>query len=223
MNEERFKREMEQLFAQAGGRNSTHIFRHYYTCRDAFIDHEVYLVKAMRNKDPDLRGDLALRQMACRDIVVVFAHLFLEATIYDYGATSLSDSYVKRHVDKLNFLSKWVVIPRLVTGKSFPTDSHAYHLLGKLTKSRNSLAHFKTRRVSDTNMTDTIRNNTQNQVGPSECFDCMSEALRELFELGPEQWLPFQWGAVRNLMNKEYRQIEEATIREVHLARDADK
>ena len=48
----------------------------------------------------------------------MFSHLFLEATIYDYGAANLSDSYMKKYVEKLNFLSQWVVIPQLVLNQA---------------------------------------------------------------------------------------------------------
>lgn len=217
MDEEELKSTMKELYAPTGGRNSSDIFQHYLTCNDAFIDYQVALIKLIRNRDPELRTELLLKQVSCRNVVVVFSHLFLEATIYDYGATNLSDSYVKKYVEKLNFLSTWVVIPRLVTGKSFPTDSRAYQLLGRLTKARNALAHFKTRRMSDASALETIHN-MDGQVGPSECFDCMSEALRELSGLGSKRWLPFQWGAVRYLVDKEYRQVEEAVTKQIQLA-----
>ena len=60
---------------------------------------------------------MIIKRFHQRDTTVVFLHLFLKAVIYDYGAINTSDSYMKKYIDKLEFLSKWVVIPKLVTGQ----------------------------------------------------------------------------------------------------------
>ena len=77
--------------------------------------------------------------------VVVFAAICLEALIYDYGAINLSDTFIKKYVDKLDLRSKWVIIPKLVTGQDFPIDRQGFQLLGELITSRNSLVHPKTK------------------------------------------------------------------------------
>lgn len=87
--------------------------------------------------------DLKEEAEECSSIVIVFAALCLEAFIYDYGAVNKSDSYMERYVDKLGPVAKWVVVTKLVTGKDFPTDSHAFEMLGKLMKARNDMVHFK--------------------------------------------------------------------------------
>jgi mevalonate kinase len=69
----------------------------------------------------------------------------LESFIYDYAAHNLSDIYVKKYLDKLGLKSKWLIIPRLVTGKDFPTDSKAFQGLQKLIEERNKLVHYKSR------------------------------------------------------------------------------
>lgn len=75
--------------------------------------------------------------------VVVFAAMALEAYIYDYAARQLGDMYVKNHLEKLDVVSKWVVIPELVTGRELPGRSKWYPALKELIKARNGVIHHK--------------------------------------------------------------------------------
>lgn len=52
--------------------------------------------------------------------IIVFCAMSLEAAIYDYAAWHLGDTYVQSHLDKLDLLSKWLVVPRLITGRAIP-------------------------------------------------------------------------------------------------------
>lgn len=65
----------------------------------------------------------------CAIEVIVFCAMALEAYIYDFASRKLTDSYVQNHLDKLDTLSKWVVIPNLVTGKELPRDHRWFSLL----------------------------------------------------------------------------------------------
>lgn len=60
-----------------------------------------------------LRKDLAKSSL----IVIVFSTMAVEAYIYDYAARHLGDAFVKDHLDKLDTLSKWIVVPKLITGR----------------------------------------------------------------------------------------------------------
>ena len=71
----------------------------------------------------------------------------IEAYIYDYGARHLSDTFMKRYVDKLDLTSKWAVVPRLVAGQAFPTDGQGFEALGRLVSDRNALVHHKSRAI----------------------------------------------------------------------------
>ncbi|MDE3035165.1 MAG: hypothetical protein KGJ14_04250, partial [Nitrospirota bacterium] len=76
-------------------------------------------------------------------ITIVFCALVVEGYIYDYAARRLSDNFVEAHLDKLGTVSKWVLVPRLVTGKEFPKGSKGFELLKELVANRNSLIHSK--------------------------------------------------------------------------------
>jgi hypothetical protein len=76
-------------------------------------------------------------------ITIVFCALAVEGYIYDYAARKLSDSFVDAHLDKLDVVSKWVVVPMLATGKEFPKDTKGFQLLKQLVSNRNFLAHNK--------------------------------------------------------------------------------
>jgi len=78
----------------------------------------------------------------CCIIIIVSTALGLEGYIYDYSARNLSDNFA-REIDKLDAVSKWLVIPQLITGKKFPKDGRAYQLLKQLVQDRNYLAHPK--------------------------------------------------------------------------------
>ena len=75
-------------------------------------------------------------------IIIVMCALALEGYIYDYAARNLSDSLAK-DIDKLDTVSKWVIITQLATGKKFPKDGKAYQLLKQLVRDRNYLVHPK--------------------------------------------------------------------------------
>jgi hypothetical protein len=80
---------------------------------------------------------------------VIFAHMCLEAFIYDYAAHYFSDAYAKKHLDKLDFPSKWVLIPKLIMGRDFPKESKAFEYLIKLNRYRNEFIHPKSKALID--------------------------------------------------------------------------
>ncbi len=82
-----------------------------------------------------------LLREAC--VAIVFAAAALEAYIYDYGARRKSATFMKKYVDKLDIVAKWVIVPQLVARKRFPTDRQGFQLLVALASARNELVHFK--------------------------------------------------------------------------------
>ena len=189
-------------------RNYLDLYSLYSIAEQAFVDFHKLLVQAIECQDDEDRTWLVIRRFRCRDIVIVFSHLFMEAVIYDYGATNTSDSFMKKYVDKLDFLAKWVLIPRLVTGTSFPTDSQAFELMNKLKKARNDLVHFKTMKTpSKIDPLKEAESFFEGGMEVEECFDCMSEALKELYKLGEQKWLLFEWAFIKQLMQKSHHDI----------------
>ena len=80
-------------------------------------------------------------------VVVIFCVTSLEAYINHYAISNLSKNYLKTYLDKLDLLSKWVVIPRITTGTQLDTGSKALQDLSWLISLRNSLVHYKSRKV----------------------------------------------------------------------------
>lgn len=76
--------------------------------------------------------------------VILFGALACEAVIYDFGARHLGDTLTKDHLDRLDAISKWIVIPRLVTGKELPKSGELFMVLKRTIAARNDLAHSKT-------------------------------------------------------------------------------
>jgi hypothetical protein len=81
----------------------------------------------------------------CATVTIVFSALCLESLINDYAIIKTSASYFKNYLDKLDTVSKWIIIPKIVTGKSISTDGKAFELLKGIFKARNKLVHPKSR------------------------------------------------------------------------------
>jgi len=81
-------------------------------------------------------------------IVIVFCATSLEAYINDYAINHLSKNYLKTYLDKLDLLSKWIVIPRITTGIQLDAGVRPIQDLSWLISLRNKLVHYKSRKVS---------------------------------------------------------------------------
>jgi hypothetical protein len=107
------------------------------------------------HKEKDLSDDdvdfLASRNNAIGElalIVIVFSAFTLEAYINHYGINRLSRNYFSSYLDKLDLLAKWLVIPRVVTGKKLDLGTAAMQDLSWLVSLRNRLAHFKSKTIT---------------------------------------------------------------------------
>ncbi len=76
--------------------------------------------------------------------VIIFLITYLESYIYDFAAIPLGDNYVEKYLDKLNLESKWMIIPKLITGKELDKSRNYWGDLKELIKWRNNLVHHKT-------------------------------------------------------------------------------
>jgi len=147
-------------------------------------------ISALDSEDPmDLQYEkhkLKQEQNRCGLITICFSAMCVEAFIYDYAARNTSDTYVKKYLDKLDALAKWVVIPKLVTGKDFPTDSHAFSLLKILITTRNRFVHFKSSDVpgDEEALVEALRKDKEETPKVvRDCFMAVEKLFIELREL----------------------------------------
>ena len=76
-------------------------------------------------------------------IAIVFGAMCVEAGAFDYAAIHLGDKYTRQNLDKLDLVSKWTIVTRLVTGKILRSDGKALQYLRALVRARNQLVHVK--------------------------------------------------------------------------------
>ncbi|MDD2389001.1 MAG: hypothetical protein PHP23_04620 [Desulfobacterales bacterium] len=81
-------------------------------------------------------------------IVVLYTIIALECYIYNYAARKLGESFSKKHVDSMRHHTKWMLVPKLATGKGIPADHKAIALLQKLIAARNDIVHAKAVNIS---------------------------------------------------------------------------
>lgn len=96
------------------------------------------------------RGDIAGLQ------TIVFAAMCFESAIYEYAADHLGDGFVQDHIDKLDVLSKWLVVLRLVAGYELRKDQAPYCALKALVSARNRLVHSKSEPVDPKNLSSQL-------------------------------------------------------------------
>jgi hypothetical protein len=116
-------------------------------------------------------------------IVIVFSAITVEAYIYDYAARHLSDAFVKNYLDKLDPVSKWVIIPPLVTGKELSRKKRWFELLNKLIKQRNNIIHHKSSSLP-IKLDEAIAFFKKAQVSSAQTYITAREAI-ELLDILP--------------------------------------
>ena len=122
-------------------------------------------------------------------IAVVFTAMYFEAFIYDYAASCLGDNYSKEHLDKLDFIAKWMVIPRLVTGKEISKSGQAYQALKQLHRDRNSLVHLKSREMNfnaEEMANFLAQREIEIQASVKNCRLALEQVVEELLEIDPD-------------------------------------
>lgn len=76
---------------------------------------------------------------------VVFCAMALEAAAFEFATLQLGERLAKNYLDKLDVVGKWLVVPRLVCGRSLNEDGPAINGLKGLVKARNALVHHKSK------------------------------------------------------------------------------
>ena len=150
-------------------------------------------------------------------ITVVFCALAVEGYIYDYAARNLSDSFVESHLDKLDVISKWMVIPKLVIGKDFPKDTRGFQLLRQLVTNRNFIAHNKSAPVVvfDERADDLIFSGAARKIHEfdstllekaKDAISVLDELALIMEDLDPDEITSFDFSAP---VGKKKKQLEE--------------
>lgn len=114
-------------------------------------------------------------------ITIVFAAAACELYINDVGARLLGDTYYHVHIDRMELLSKWIIVPRLINGHQVDRGGQAYSMLKALIGRRNELMHPKSKPF---NIEAAIKR--FNEGGDDDDVDAPADAVRTLNLLGDE-------------------------------------
>lgn len=127
-------------------------YQHHKHIERLVLERKARKVKDDRDVDFICAKNAAIQRSAM--VSVIFSALTLEAFINNYAIERFSRSYFDNHLDKLSPVSKWIVIPKLVTGNEIDTDGQPYERLKKLFKLRDKLVHYKTKKKKVSEMVE---------------------------------------------------------------------
>ncbi|WP_232918619.1 hypothetical protein [Pseudomonas syringae] len=69
----------------------------------------------------------------------------IEAAVSDLAAIQLDDKIATVYLDKMDLLGKWMIVPRLICGRSLKEEGPAFNSLRGLVRARNALVHHKSK------------------------------------------------------------------------------
>lgn len=122
--------------------------------------------------------------LKCAVQSIVFSAMCLEAFIYGYSVRNLGKSYTESHIERLGIESKYIIVPRLITGKEIDKSGQAYEGLKRLIKDRNKIVHFKG--VNDFIIHDSFLPEAMNNG-----LCAISNIMNELIKINPEEKIYF--------------------------------
>ncbi|HEF4763162.1 TPA: hypothetical protein SAN82_005640 [Pseudomonas putida] len=76
---------------------------------------------------------------------IVFSAMAIEAAAFEFAGIQLGDKVAEQYLDKMDVVGKWMIVPRLVCGRSLREDGPAMNGLRGLVTARNALVHHKSR------------------------------------------------------------------------------
>ena len=107
-------------------------------------------IQKIRNKGVNITDEdaFAIAKMnaeieICGVQVIIFCTLALESFINHYASRRLSKAYLDKYLDQLDHATKWIVIPRIATGKQLNPGSTAVKNLHALIVTRDRLLQCK--------------------------------------------------------------------------------
>lgn len=62
----------------------------------------------------------------------------IEAAVFDLAAIQLDDKIATVYLDKMDLLGKWMIVPRLICGRSLKEEGPAFNSLRGLVRAHSS-------------------------------------------------------------------------------------
>lgn len=159
----------------------------------SYLEHAHYYYKQFKDVEASFKESKSILEkteypeyIKHRDIVIdgdrkylssfIFFSLFLEAYINDFAARRLGDTYTRKYLDKLDVISKWVVLPKIITGKQIDTSRKSFEALKSLVALRNKFVHHKTMEATFEN----VKNNKS--LDEQINLDMLIKAIKDIFK-----------------------------------------
>lgn len=155
--------------------NALSMFEELNELNKKVVDEDTYItyIQELHEKEANIDKNCV--------IAITFSAMSLEAFIYDYAAIVLGDEYVKKYIDKLDVVAKWVIVPKMITGKELPRHKHCFELLKQTIKLRNEFVHSKSRKYSEEIASELI-----DKYGTEQMISYSVDAIKAIEELAFE-------------------------------------
>lgn len=170
-----------------------------------FLDSAILWKEELRNSDINSVSDEKVKELADKynlnefasnlfgiriyaNIIIVFSAMCLESLINDYCVINKSATYFKKHIDRLDTPTKWLIVPKLITNKEISTDSQAFQMIKELFTLRNNLVHPKSREFETDN--EDIKDFEKEfsdllTKGVQSSYRTIKEATKALYQVDP--------------------------------------
>ncbi len=181
--------------------------REYRLYRDTY-DYASELKSSASQGEEDVDGEWGEALLSYREsglITIVFAAMSLEALINRYAAVRTSATYFRKYLDKLDVVSKWLLIPKLVTGKSIETDSQPFEQLRRLFRYRNRVVHYKAVSIADDWRTDEVVSEFHSEV--QNAIEVLFSVPSELRDLDADFFQDYDFYDLESTFNEELKSI----------------
>ncbi len=119
--------------------------------------------------------ELEAELLECKVLAILTTAFFLEAFITNYCTRYESVKFTERHIERLDPVGKWLVIPRLISPPGIDASDEVFGRLRHLFRLRNELAHFKGTKKS---LWD---------FEPKNCMRLIMDLLAKIDELNSEE------------------------------------
>lgn len=117
--------------------------------------------------------------LECKISCVLSTALFFEAYAFDYCARKSSTTYVKKYIDKLDPVAKWIIGTKLFCNQGLDQGNEIIGRLGKLFSLRNNLVHHKTKEGDNFEIPPPF----PDEFTPEKCIKLVADFLVYLKEL----------------------------------------